>query len=161
MWQRLGRLKSDLSILICSVINKYIQGNHYNGKNDQVSVIEFIGTVSFLVYLSAETYQLLQRMKIHLRHMEVAIAPSQKILRLFPYTFLLLLHSLLTVSSKLIIRILFKYNETLLGILPTGTLLDSSYRHPGVHKAAKFIIMNYYACSSGFMLMSFPFSYIV
>ncbi|PEZ78886.1 hypothetical protein [Bacillus sp. AFS017274] len=129
-------MKSDLSILICSVINKYIQGNHYNGKNDQASLIEFIGTVSFLVYLSAETYQLLQRMKIHLRHMEVAIAPSQKILRLFPFTFLLLLHNLLTASSK-IIRILFKYNESLLGILPTGTLLDSSYRHLGVHKGTE------------------------
>lgn len=69
--------------------------------------------------------------------MEVAIAPSQKILRLFPFTFLLLLHSLLIASSKLIIRILFKYNESLLGILPTGTLLDSSYRHPGVHKGSE------------------------
>lgn len=134
MWQRVGRLKPDLFILICSVINKYIQGNHYNGKNDQASVIEFIGTISFLVYLSTETYQLLQRMKIHLRHMEVAITPSQKILRLFPFTFLLLLHSHLTASYKLIIKILFKNNESLLGILPTGTLLASSYRHPGVHR---------------------------
>ncbi len=143
-------MKSDLSILICSVINKYIQGNHYNGKNDQASVIEFIGTVSFLVYLSAETYQLLQRMKIHLRHMEAAIAPSQKKLRLFPFTFLLLLHSLLIASSKLIIRILFKYNESLLGNCLQGHCWIVLIVIQVFIKAAKFIIMNYYACRSGF-----------